>query len=220
MSSFLESLKISFSDLKRVSVIVLILTNMVPVFGVIFLDWNVFPIMFLFWMENVIIGVSNVFKMLFSTADATGRWKLKASMISFFCVHYGIFTLVHGVFVFVLFGSFLEQDDLGQAYTDVTSILVDQQLWMAVLALFISHTISFFMNYIGKGEYKRSTLNQLMQQPYGRVVILHITILIGGFLVSLFGSPIVGLLFLIILKTYIDIKTHLSQHKFIVELGS
>jgi hypothetical protein len=74
------------------------------------------------------------------------------------------------------------------------------------------YTVSFFTNYIGKGEYKNTTLNQLMGQPYGRVVILHVTIIIGGFLVALFGSPVVGLIMLIALKTFIDIKTHLKQH--------
>lgn len=215
MSSFPENLKISGSDLKRASVIVLILTNMVPIFGVLFLDWRIFPLMFLFWMENIIIGVSNVFKMIFSSADSTGRWQAKASMILFFCVHYGLFTLVHGIFIFIVFGGFIEQDDPVHAVSDITSIMVDQQLWWAVLALFISHTISFIMNYIGKGEYKRSTLAQLMQQPYGRVVILHLTIIFGGFLVSFLGSPVVGLILLIALKTYVDIKAHLNQHVFI-----
>jgi hypothetical protein len=52
-----------------------------------------------------------------------------------------------------------------------------------------------------------------MFQPYGRVVILHITIIIGGFLSVFLGSPLVALLFLIILKIVIDIATHLREHR-------
>lgn len=216
MSSLFQRLKIASTDFKKFSVIVLILTNLLPIYGVLFWEWRVFPILLLFWMENIIIGVSNVFKMLFSTADNTKRWQAKASMIPFFCVHYGLFTLVHGIFVFVVFGGFIEQDDTGRTFSDISSILVDQQLWLAVLALVISHTISFIVNYIGKGEYKWSTLSQLMGQPYSRVVVLHLTIIFGGFLVTLFGSPVVGLILLIAFKTYIDIKTHLNQHVSIV----
>jgi hypothetical protein len=36
--------------------------------------------------------------------------------------------------------------------------------------------------------------------------------MIGGFLMMALGSPVVGLVFLIVLKTFIDIKTHLKQH--------
>jgi len=68
------------------------------------------------------------------------------------------------------------------------------------LALAVSHTISFFVNYIGKGEYRQTSLQRLMVQPYTRVIILHITVLIGGFLVMLLGSPVVGLILLIALK--------------------
>ncbi len=126
-------------------------------------------------------------------------------------MHYGIFTLVHGIFIFIIFGGFFEETEPSSVF-DVFGNFADLQLWWAISALVISHTISFFTNYIGKGEYKNATLNQLMGQPYGRVVILHITIIIGGFLVALFGSPVVGLILLIALKTFIDIKTHLKQH--------
>src|SRR5690348_15210944 len=44
-------------DWRQPSVIALVLANLVPVFGVLALHWEVFPLMFLFWSENVIVGV-------------------------------------------------------------------------------------------------------------------------------------------------------------------
>ena len=41
---------------KPSSIIALIAVNLFPVFGVLFMGWDVFPIMILFWSENVIIG--------------------------------------------------------------------------------------------------------------------------------------------------------------------
>ena len=49
---------ITKTDWQRPSVIALVLANLVPVFGVFYFHWEVFPLMFLFWSENVIIGVS------------------------------------------------------------------------------------------------------------------------------------------------------------------
>jgi hypothetical protein len=86
-----------------------------------------------------------------------------------------------------------------------------------VLALMVSHAVSFAINYIGNGEYKKTDAVLLMLQPYGRVVIMHIAILFGGFLVMLLGSPVIGLILLLLLKTFIDITSHLRQHKSVIK---
>jgi hypothetical protein len=198
-------------NLKKPSVIVLIIANAVPLFGVLFLGWKVFPILLLFWMENVIVGLFNVIKMLLASPGDTAQQAAKIFMIPFFCVHYGLFTLVHGIFVFVLFGGTAFQD-ISPSLDTLPQIVRDYQLIWGILALLISHGASFAINYIGKGEYKTTNLGQLMAQPYGRVVILHLTILFGGFLVMALGSPIAGLLLLVVLKMGIDIAAHLMQH--------
>ena len=66
----------------------------------------------------------------------------------------------------------------------VAQVFGDFQIGWAALALFLSHLVSFIFNYIGKGEYKQSKVNDLMGQPYGRVVVLHVTIILGGFLIG------------------------------------
>ena len=49
-------------------------------------------------------------------------------------------------------------------------------------------------------------------QPYGRVVVLHLAILGGGFLVMVMGMPVVGLALLIALKIGLDVLAHAKQH--------
>jgi len=196
----------------------LILANLGPIFGVVFMGWQVFPILFLFWMENVIIGASNVLKMIVCSSSGQRQGVAKAFLIPFFCVHYGIFTSVHGIFIIFIFGmigGFIKPGDFSSGPFDVIGIIGKLQLWWAVLAMVVSHAVSFAVNYVGNGEYKNSNLIQLMLQPYGRVVILHITILFGGFLVMLLGSPVIGLILLISIKTFIDIKAHLRQHRLV-----
>jgi hypothetical protein len=176
------------------------------------MGWQVFPVIFLYWIENVIIGISNVLKMLLSSPGSPGQWVAKFFMIPFFCVHYGMFTLVHGIFILVFFGGYMKSGSPMPGISDLLNLIGSLQIGGAVLALMLSHTVSFITNYIGNGEYKQASLSDLMAQPYGRVIILHLTIMIGGFSMMALGSPVVGLVFLIVLKTFIDIKTHLKQH--------
>jgi hypothetical protein len=46
------------------SIIFLSIANLFPIYGVLFLGWEVFIILFLFWMENLIIGFFNILRML------------------------------------------------------------------------------------------------------------------------------------------------------------
>jgi hypothetical protein len=84
---------------------------------------------------------------------------------------------------------------------------------LALLALFISHGVSFVYNYLIKGEYARTDPGKLMGAPYARVVVMHVAIIGGGFLSMVFGSPAALLFVLVVLKTIIDVELHLREHK-------
>jgi hypothetical protein len=196
--------------LSKPSVWALIIANLYPVIGVIFFNWQTYPLLLFFWTENLVIGFYTVLKMLVASGE-NAKPAAKLFTVPFFCLHYGIFTLVHGVFVVALFGSILADDTINAG--TLTQQALEYQMFWGVLALLISHGISFFKNYIGKNEYQQAELQKLMFQPYGRVVILHITIIIGGFLSVFLGSPLIALLFLIILKVAIDVITHLREHR-------
>jgi len=200
-------------DWLRPSVIALLLANLVPVFGVLFLHWEVFPLMFLFWSENVIVGAFNVLKMLFAEPENPLIWAGKLFIIPFFCVHYGMFTFIHGIFVVTLFGGGLQHGRGFPTPETFWQVMQENHLGWAVLGLTISRAISFATNYFGNGEYRRASLQQLMAQPYGRIVVLHLAILGGGFLMLALHSPTVGLLLLVALKIALDLRGHLAERK-------
>jgi hypothetical protein len=52
----------------------------------------------------------------------------------------------------------------------------------------------------------------LMARPYGRVMVLHVTVLIGGFAAMALGSPVWALLLLLALKIGLDLKAHIKEH--------
>jgi hypothetical protein len=203
-------------DWRQPSVIALILANLVPLFGVVFLHWEVFPLMFLFWSENVIVGAFNVVKMLTANPSSPISWIGKVFAVPFFCVHYGMFTFIHGIFVMALFnggGGSLKGSHPVPSVATLWHIIQENNLGWAILGLTVSRGISFATNYIGKGEYQRASLSQLMSQPYGRIVVMHLTIIFGGFLMMTLHSPVVGLVLLVVLKTVLDLNSHVGERK-------
>jgi len=203
------------------AVVALVVANAIPLFGVLFLGWNVWTILTIYWLENGVVGVLNILKMVRAAGpEPTGRAAAthngrsvgslanpKAALIPFFCIHYGIFWVVHGIFVLTL--------PQFQAFGDESAGLAsDPGAVLFVLAgLFISHYASYRLNYIGRGEYLRTSVSRQMSAPYGRLVVLHLTILVGGMAIAFTGASSAAVLILVLLKTGLDLALHLAEHR-------
>jgi hypothetical protein len=197
------------------SALVLLLANLVPLYGVLALEWPVFPLLVLFWIENLIVGGFNVLRMLAIDPSDLLLWPGKLVMVPFFCVHYGAFAAGHGAFVFGLFGESAgfaagPEPFPVDAWIETIGAL---GLWTAAAVLALSHAFSFAWNFIGRREYRLAALGEQMMKPYKRVVILHVTIIVGGFGAMAFGSPLWALLLLLGLKIGIDLDAHLREHR-------
>ncbi len=193
------------------SQVALVLANAVPLVGVLLLGWTVFPLLLLYWLENVVVGGFNVLKMLLAKPAEPVYWAGKLFLIPFFIVHFGGFTFVHGVLVVAFFGpKGIEPFDL---LTAVPAAIRANQLGWGLLSLIASHGFSFYWNYVKNGEYQRASLQALMGQPYGRVIVLHLTVLFGGWIVMLLGSPVGALLVLVALKTAADWRGHRAERR-------
>jgi Family of unknown function (DUF6498) len=212
----------------------LVITNLVPLGGVLFLGWDLLLVLALYWAENGVVGVINVLKILLAEGTGTGADTAPSSpyrmtvngravqsmtrlgTAGFFCLHYGIFWIVHGVFVFTFLPAMTGLGTPGAVPADpfVGFPTVDVPLFGAgVVALAISHGVSFWTNYIGRREYRTLSPAEVMAQPYGRLVIMHLTIIVGAFVSIFLGTPLGSLLVLVGLKTALDLLFHLRQHR-------
>ncbi len=183
---------------------------------------------FLYRAAVLAVGFYNVLKMAFAKVRHPIEQLGKLFLIPFFMIHYGGFTAIHGFFALAIFSKGEQQGPplggeswpcffvfLQMLFNIVKHIMltIPPAVRLGVLSLFASHGVSFVYNYFIKGEYAHAKPQKLMGQPYARVVVMHITILAGGFLLMALGSPIALLLVLIVLKTAIDVKFHLREHK-------
>ena len=78
-------------------------------------------------------------------------------------------------------------------------------IFLAILALFISHIVRFIENFILRGGIHKETADTLMVKPYGQIIIMHVGLLAGGMLAEKFGSPIWLLMALVIFKLVVDV---------------
>ncbi|MCI0344952.1 MAG: DUF6498-containing protein [Chloroflexi bacterium] len=223
--------------------IALVVANAIPLAGVLFFGWSLLTILVVYWIENAIVGFWNVPKILLARGPVVPLEQLpraaaslgpalggmpgaaRVGMALFFLVHYGLFWVVHGVFVFVLpefagayqgdFASCAPQGGLlpSEGCGGPFGALVWTSVAIAALALFISHGASFVLNYVGRGEYAQASPARRMGAPYGRVVILHLTIILGAFVAAFLGSSLGVLVSLVVLKTGFDLGLHLREHR-------
>ena len=223
------------------SIWVLVAANLLPLFGVMFLGWSTFDVVFLYWMENVVIGIINVLKMItcrpsldaikekyadrFAGIPEEQQAQLdkltengslvsigtKIFMVPFFSFHYGFFCFVHLIFITLMLGGGGMMG--GDPFDRMSNISVTLGMALSVIALFVSHLVSYFTNFLGKGEYKRTAAPILMFQPYARIVVLHIAIVFSGFFTLMLGQPIWLLILLVIGKIMLDLTMHKREHK-------
>ena len=88
----------------------------------------------------------------------------------------------------------------------------DYGLWLPIAVLLASHLFSFVWNYLVGGEFRRAQLTRTMMQPYVRVVVLHVAIILGGIAATALGSPVWALVILLALKIGLDLKAHVKEH--------
>ncbi len=206
------------------SPIFLIAANLLPLVGVLAWGWDVTSVVIFYWTENLIVGFYNLLKILSkAVAPAAGK---ALFMSVFFLAHYGGFCAGHGLFLIEMFdlqtqtvaipdstwfGPFAFVQLIWEAAHYILAISPTYWLW-GFGAMFVSHGFSFLSNWWFGGERKATEVDQLMIEPYKRIVIMHVVIIFGGLGIQALGSPIPLLLLLIGLKIAIDLRAHLHEH--------
>jgi hypothetical protein len=165
--------------------------------------------MFLFWIETAIIGFYSGLKAI----KAFGIFTI--FLAPFFMLHFGGFMFGHLAFIYALFGG----DQTYSGLIPSSSLLYESVngLIFPIFLLFVSHGISFYVNYIRGGEYLLVRNSKQSVSPYGRVMLMHMVIIFGAWIIMGLHTPIGALLLLVIGKIIFDVSLHIRTHKKISE---
>ena len=183
----------------------LILSNLLVIVLAVVQRWQVIELLWVYWLQNIIIGFFNWRRMInlkeFSTDNlkanglqAPATRKTKRSMARFFLVHYGFF---HAAYLFFLV----------QLIDDIPAQVLLH--WAIGLAI-------FFFNHYFSYRYNRElddaslpNIGNIMFLPYLRVIPMHLVL---GVAASIGVRSLWSLLFFLLLKTTADVLMHVIEH--------
>lgn len=195
---------------KSKSAWVLVAANLVPLYGVAFLGWSIQHVFLTYWAETAVIGFFHIFKL----AMAAG-W-LSAVLVPFFIIHFGGFMTGHYIFIQTFFGGSSAAMPFDPNFWHTFAVAM-RGVAPAAGFFVLSHGYSFVENYLKRERtLTPRDAGTLMLDPYRRVVVMHVTLLAGGMLISLLRTPVAGVALLIVLKVALDLRAHHRQHKLLI----
>ena len=203
-------------DYRAPSVRSLIATNLALLVVAMILQWSVYEMVMVFWVENLVIGVFFIIKIYNAITEGSKigftSIFLGLAVCGFFCLHYMFFCFGHAVFIIALLGDgSLDGGPISGTLSAIDPLI----FWISFGLLFISHGISYKTNFLDKGENRKVEMKDLMMGPYRRILLVQFFVLVCGVLFVIGFLFIEGrpnsLLFLpafVLLKIVVDLRQH------------
>lgn len=192
----------------------LVLTNSIPILGVLYWGWDLFELLLLYLGELFILAGFAYVKM---ARVAKARWNDEIQNLVGLAVCSG---LVYFIFICIIFSGLLHIDGPDDTLDLVVLAalgdrlrLAAQVIWWPLVVSILSHLLSYWMNFIGRGEYRRFTTESVGKALGWRMIALHLVVLVGLMLAFEGRNPTtVAILILMGIKTIADLVTHIDEH--------
>lgn len=186
----------------NLSLISLLISNIIVIILAIVQGWEVSTVLWVYWMQSIIIGFFQFLKILslkkFSTENfkinnqpASPTTQTKTFTAFFFLFHYGFFHFIYAIFLF----NFFTNQPLDFTY-----------LFLGGFIFFLNHLFSYQHNKVADDQ-KLQNIGQLMFLPYVRIIPMHLVIIFGAFIGQ--SALVIFLLF----KTLADLVMHTFKHE-------
>lgn len=192
---------------RRWAVAGLAVANLAPLVGVLAFGWSAAELLVFYWLETGVVVAANVPKVFLAGGAldelrdgrpvAVGNRLLR---VSTFVLFYGVFWAAYGAIVLLIV-----EIERG---TEPVASLVTAGLLLAVGATVVSQAVEFWTDYLGGGRHRHRSPKEQMHQPYRRVAILQLVILIGVSPMVVLDSPLVGLVLLVVFKLLAELRQY------------
>jgi hypothetical protein len=198
--------------------IILIIANLVPVYGVWFQGWSATDAFIVYALETIIAGAMTLLKLgVMTIARGKDTWYTEGAAFKvsgllfmfFFTVHYGLFVAVQTS----IFSNSANIVPAGKGllyfffnwYT-----YINEDIAIMLAGFIVSYLVRSFVPFIVSGEYKTISMMRVMFQPYGRIIIQQFTVILGSMFLTLGGSKAFILIFALV-KIFFDVYVNLDN---------
>lgn len=218
--------------------LMLLASNAIPLIGLVFWRWDAFVLLLGYWAETAVVAFWTLVRIAVRPEEATGDTKSprpglirRVFILAFVVLFVGIFMTAHFGIIWEAFGGAWR--GFGPSAGDfVRTILWGTGLWIAVAAAFISRGVTCLLDLIDPVRIRRWILAAWPQYPGalpgdrqvdpgaaliglgGRIVLMQVAVLFGGFIAVKLGmlAPVIlPLMILIAIKTYIELSLHIAD---------
>jgi hypothetical protein len=176
--------------------------NLLYFFGVAFLSWKVFDLLLLFWIENLVLGVFGLQRLLLGRRPDFFR-RLYAAL--FYVVGLAVFSLVFGLFAWVEISGLNVPGD-----REASLLAMEQVLMQASILIFTAILVGFqfydlLFGYLVSGRFRWINAEWEMRHVGLRLPILTVGLMVGGVLLRNYGSPVPALFLVVMLKLAVEL---------------
>jgi Family of unknown function (DUF6498) len=196
----MEILGLKISAAVSANFLLILIVNLIPVYGVLYWDWQGFDLLFLYWLENWIVGFFMILRLVIHRYQGVGDVIGTILTMPFTAFHYSAFCIGHGIFILVLFKK-IDGDPLVGMWSLVISLVQTPEIMFALAGLLLTHFIRWIKTIIKAPFYPGPVIGS----AYGRILLTHLTIFACAFGLFWLGSSEFGLLFLVLVKLAIDL---------------
>ncbi len=185
----------------------LVAANLLPVLGVWAWNWDPKEMFLIYCLETIIIGILNLVRMaIVSLVKGKDTWYANGKATQQPALLFMLFFLVHyGIFVGVQMGIFFGVSGIGKEaginmfnfFYKWPQLLHNDS--MIVLGIFmLGYFYKMIIEFVMTGEHRTTSMIKLMFQPYGRIFIQQITVIVGSMFLVFGGGKIFMLVFAVV----------------------
>lgn len=157
--------------------------NCVPLSGVIFANWNIFALIYSYWLETLaIVFFTSIMILTAQKSDKKGLHFDKFFKYSVF--NYGIL-LFYLLFIVTFIGFLIVGKKDGTKTFDYLLLIDEGFKWM-IISLFVIKLLELAINYFYSGVYKETSPDEYYQFFSARNFVIHIVIVLGVFAFEFF----------------------------------
>jgi hypothetical protein len=199
--------------------IIVIVSNLLPVYGVWFLGWSPTEAFIVYALETIIVGILTLLKLAIATAvRKTDLWYNNGvtSKVSglffmlFFTLHFGLFAAVQ-MSLFSASAGIVPPGSGGPLHFFFHWYdYINKDIAIMLSVFLVSYIARTFVPFIVNEEYKNVSMMRLMFQPYGRILIQQFTVILGSMFLTLgFGKAFI--LIFALFKIFFEVYIHVDK---------